>query len=63
MKILYCTDFSDSALYSFEKALPFLKADCEIDIISVLETGALAHLDIHPSMHKDYFDVYKKKQN
>ncbi|MCK5176537.1 MAG: universal stress protein, partial [Candidatus Aenigmarchaeota archaeon] len=35
---------------------------CKIDIISVLEAGALAHLDIHPSMHKDYFDFYKQNK-
>jgi len=37
MKILYCTDFSDAALYSLEKALPFMKPECEADIISVIE--------------------------
>lgn len=39
MKILYCTDFTEAALYSFEKALPFLKPGCEADIISVIEPG------------------------
>ncbi len=39
MKILYCTDFSDAARFSIEKAIPFLKPDGEIDIISVIETA------------------------
>jgi len=37
MKILYCTDFSDAARFSVERALPFLKPRCEADIISVIE--------------------------
>ncbi len=47
MKILYCSDFSDAALYSLEKALPFLEPACEADIISVIEAGY------------EYVEVYK----
>ncbi|OGI04913.1 MAG: hypothetical protein A2Y25_00620 [Candidatus Melainabacteria bacterium GWF2_37_15] len=49
MKILYCTDFSNAALHSFEKALPFLKDGCEADIISVSDLD-YAHIPIY----KDY---------
>lgn len=39
MKILYCTDFSEAALYSLFRAIPFLKPDCKVDIISVIESA------------------------
>lgn len=39
MKILYCTDFSEAAQYSLEKALPFLKQGAQFDIISAIEPG------------------------
>ncbi len=41
MKILFCTDGSETSLYAIEKALTLLKKDFEIDILTVIETGFL----------------------
>lgn len=62
MKILYCTDFTEAALYSLEKAIPFLKPDCKMDIISVIEVDFLTNLGGHPSAYVDYLQMCKENK-
>ncbi len=44
MKILFCTDGSETSLYAIEKALTLLKKDFEIDILTVIETGFFKYI-------------------
>ncbi|MDD3014664.1 MAG: universal stress protein [Candidatus Gastranaerophilales bacterium] len=39
MKVLFCTDGSEASYYAIKKTLPFLKADYEINIITVMDWG------------------------
>jgi len=41
MKVLFCTDGSDTSFYAIGKALKFLKADDQIDIITIIDWGLL----------------------
>lgn len=39
MKVLFCTDGSEASFYVIKKTLPFLKPDCQLDIINVIDWG------------------------
>lgn len=62
MKILYCTDFSESSLYSLERAFAFLKPGSKMDIISVIELEFLIYLGEHPSTYIEYLELCKENK-
>lgn len=63
MKILYCTDFTEASLYSMERVFPFLKSECRVDIISVIEVDFMTALGVHPSIYKDYLEMCRENKN
>lgn len=41
MKVLFCTDGSETSFYAISRVLPFLKPNYQIDIITVIDWGLL----------------------
>lgn len=59
MKILFCTDGSESSRFAIEKALTFIKKDFEFDIATVMETGFLTTYVTFPHEVEVGFPKYK----
>lgn len=59
MKILFCTDGSETSLYAIGKALTLLKKDFEIDILTVIETGFLNTFVTFPYEAETGFPEYR----
>lgn len=62
MKILYCANFTDNSLYSLKKAMPFLKKECSIDIISVIEFDFITNIGGSASDYSDYLKLCRENK-
>ena len=61
MKVLFCTDGSETSLYAIEKALTLIKKDFKIDITTVVETGFLNTFITFPYEVEVEFPEYRNK--
>jgi len=62
MRILYCTDFTQAALYSLERARPFLRDYCKVDVISTIEIEYLTAFSSYPTTYKNYLELSRKNK-
>lgn len=59
MKVLFCADGSDSSNYAIEKALHFLKPDCEIHLLNVIDWGIFPNFVTFPYETEEGFPTHR----